>query len=87
MSNAQWSAALGAEEEEVNDIWHECPDCRCKFTQPFVCTTCGAQKLYDYTVKSQAEQIEQLCARLARAEAAILEHNERCASKIEWEAK
>jgi hypothetical protein len=35
-----------------------CPDCKCQFVQPFKCTTCGALKLYDATVKSQAETIE-----------------------------
>ncbi len=27
-----------------------CPDCKNEFVQPFVCTTCGAEKLYDATV-------------------------------------
>lgn len=31
-----------------------------QFVQPFVCTTCGAQKLYDATVRGQAETIEHL---------------------------
>ena len=39
---------------------HFCPDCRNQFVQPFVCVTCGAQKLYDATVKSQADTIERL---------------------------
>lgn len=39
---------------------HTCPDCRCRFVQPFKCTTCGAQKLYDETVRSQAAEIERL---------------------------
>lgn len=41
-------------------ILHTCPDCKCQFVQPFKCTTCGAQKLYDATVHSQAETIAHL---------------------------
>lgn len=40
-----------------------CPDCRNTFLHPFVCTTCGAQKLYDETVRSQAATIDRLTAR------------------------
>jgi hypothetical protein len=39
---------------------HRCPDCKNQFVQPFVCTTCGAEKLYDETVRSQAATIERL---------------------------
>lgn len=46
--------------EEATSKRHTCPDCKNEFVQPFVCTTCGAQKLYDKTVRSQAAQIEQL---------------------------
>jgi hypothetical protein len=41
----------------MNSSLHTCPDCKCQFVQPFKCTTCGAQKLYDATVRSQAETI------------------------------
>lgn len=44
---------------------HTCPDCRCQFVQPFKCTTCGAQKLYDHTVRSQAQTIDALRKLLA----------------------
>jgi hypothetical protein len=37
-----------------------CPDCKNSFVQPFKCITCGAEKLYDATVRSQAERIERL---------------------------
>lgn len=47
-----------------------CPDCRNGFYQPFVCITCGAQKLYDETVRSQAAQIESLQSELAKERAA-----------------
>jgi DNA-binding transcriptional MerR regulator len=41
---------------------HKCPDCLNTFTQPFRCTTCGAQRLYDETVRTQAETIAALRA-------------------------
>lgn len=37
-----------------------CPDCRGHFVQPFVCTTCGAQRLYDHTVIEQGKRIDAL---------------------------
>lgn len=37
-----------------------CHDCKNQFVQPFKCITCGAEKLYDTTVKSQAAQIVKL---------------------------
>ena len=46
---------------------HKCPSCRNEFLQPFVCTTCGAQKLYDATVTSLQESNDALAARLADA--------------------
>lgn len=41
---------------------HTCPDCKCQFVQPFKCITCGAEKLYDLTVRTQAARIKQLGA-------------------------
>lgn len=35
----------------------KCPDCKNEFVQPFVCTTCGAQKLYDTTVLTLQNQL------------------------------
>jgi hypothetical protein len=46
---------------------HTCPDCKNQFVQPFTCKTCGAQKLYDETVRSQAATIEQLRAAIDKA--------------------
>lgn len=43
---------------------HVCPDCKNQFVQPFKCTTCGAQKLYDATVIAQGASIERLQAAL-----------------------
>jgi septal ring factor EnvC (AmiA/AmiB activator) len=54
---------VGSEGGDVS--YHKCPDCRNEFVQPFVCITCGAQKLYDETVRSQAATIERLRAELA----------------------
>jgi len=34
-----------------------CPDCKNKFAQQFVCTTCGAEKLYDATVETLRNQL------------------------------
>jgi hypothetical protein len=39
---------------------HQCPDCKNEFVQPFCCTTCGAEKLYDATIISQQETIKLL---------------------------
>lgn len=38
-------------------MMHLCPSCKNRFVQPFVCITCGAEQLYDTTVRSQAETI------------------------------
>ena len=61
-----------------------CPDCHNQFVQPFVCTTCGAEKLYDATVKSQAETIIALREQLSRAHAAlrIIAGHEQCADNL-----
>ena len=50
-------------------VLHLCPDCKCQFVQPFKCTTCGAEKLYDATVRGQAETIQLLTQRLQRINA------------------
>lgn len=34
-----------------------CPSCSCIFHQDFVCTTCGAEKLYDETIRVLKEQL------------------------------
>ena len=39
-----------------------CPECRCAFVQPFCCTTCGAQKLYDATLLSAESRANRLTA-------------------------
>lgn len=52
-----------------------CPDCRNTFLQPFVCTTCGAQKLYDETVRSQAATIDRLTVYAKGLEAIVEARN------------
>ena len=55
-----------------------CPSCQNTFLQPFVCTTCGAEKLYDETLRTaqaRAENAEQECERL-RGE--LAEANKNC---------
>lgn len=37
---------------------NKCPDCGTLFHQPFKCTTCGAQKLYDATMTSLQDELE-----------------------------
>ena len=54
-----------------------CPDCRNEFVQPFVCTTCGAQKLYDATLKSAQDEIERLRALLVECRPSMVEHRKR----------
>lgn len=43
----------------------KCPDCKNEFVQPFVCTTCGAQKLYDTTVVTLQNQLAAAQAEIA----------------------
>ncbi len=44
-----------------------CADCRNIFIQAPVCTTCGAQKMIDRTIKRQFADIDRLRAELAEA--------------------
>jgi len=48
-----------------------CSDCRNHFMQPPRCMTCGAQQLYDNTVRSQSKEIERLRAALRLAVDAV----------------
>ena len=50
---------------------YQCPDCRNEFVQPFKCTTCGAQKLYDTTMNTLAANLARAEARLAEAVLAL----------------
>lgn len=49
-----------------------CRGCRNFFFQAPKCVSCGAQKLYDSTVKLQGKEIETQAARIAELEAALL---------------
>ena len=50
---------------------HICPDCKNVFLQPFRCTTCGAQKLYDTTLRQAEQRAERAEAELAAARALL----------------
>ena len=39
---------------------HQCPACGNQFAQPFVCTSCGAQRLHDATVTSAYDAIKRM---------------------------
>ena len=41
-------------------VKHTCPSCRNQFVQPFVCTTCGAQKLHDHTMDTLEAELERM---------------------------
>ena len=47
---------------------YKCPDCKCHFVQPFKCTTCGAQRLYDRTVISLEGTVESLELKVTQLE-------------------
>lgn len=47
---------------------HQCPKCKNHFSQPFFCTTCGAERLYDATVTSLQSQLAAAQARIAELE-------------------
>ncbi|MCR4300656.1 MAG: hypothetical protein NUV51_03525 [Sulfuricaulis sp.] len=53
----------------MSETRYVCPDCRNEFLQPFKCTTCGAQKLYDCTLRSAEERAAELERALAAATA------------------
>jgi hypothetical protein len=44
-----------------------CPSCQNTFLQPFVCTTCGAENLYDETLRVMRVRAEQAESRAAAA--------------------
>jgi hypothetical protein len=67
----------------MGDAHSICPSCKNAFVQPFVCITCGAEKLYDATVRSQQQYIESLRTRLSAATAA-LELAQKDAERYRW---
>ena len=54
----------------------QCPSCKNEFVQPFVCATCGAEKLYDATLKTAQDQAALWEADLVAANARIAELEE-----------
>jgi len=55
---------------------NRCHDCKNEFLQQFVCTTCGAEKLYDATVATLRNQ-------LAAEQAQIKMLRGKCAAMVE----
>jgi hypothetical protein len=58
---------------KLEEVSHECSSCRNSFMQPFVCTTCGAQKLYDATLATVAAQRDEANQKLGLAVEALKE--------------
>jgi hypothetical protein len=46
-------------------MW-QCSECKCQFVCPPKCITCGAESLYDATVRSLQEQVQRLLDELER---------------------
>jgi|HubBroStandDraft_4_1064222.scaffolds.fasta_scaffold01735_8 hypothetical protein len=62
------------EQEFSNPKLYVCPDCKNQFVQPFTCITCGAQRLYDETVRQQGRQIEAQADEIERLTAELDTH-------------
>jgi hypothetical protein len=60
----------------------KCPACKNTFLQPFVCVTCGAEKLYDATVASQEAAIAALKAEIEQHRVLLVEAR---AALVAWE--
>ena len=45
-----------------------CPSCKNAYTGPFICVTCGAQKLYDATLRTAERRAEKAERDLAAAQ-------------------
>ena len=56
-----------------------CPSCANEFLQPFVCVTCGAQKLHDHTLEALEKENAELREKLATIRAATTEE---CAEPV-----
>lgn len=83
--DATGERVLPATPPSSNQQFHTCPDCKCQFVQPFVCTTCGAQKLYDETVRSQAATIEHLRHAFKNFHRQLCERFNYCHDEIDWQ--
>lgn len=69
---------------------NKCPDCHNTFAQPFICATCGAQKLYDATliaaqtrIASQEQQITDHVMTITELRAQLSEA-QRDAERYRW---
>jgi len=61
------SRAPSTREGEAVREFHTCPSCKNGFLKPFVCITCGAEKLYDSTVTSLQARVAALTDALEKA--------------------
>ena len=52
---------------------HECPNCKNQFHQPLVCTTCGAERLHDETLRVLTAQVQALQAQVETARQVLTE--------------
>ena len=55
---------------KLEDV-QKCPECHNEFMQPFTCTTCGAQKLYDATLATAEKRLALAVAALKSARKAL----------------
>jgi hypothetical protein len=60
-----------------------CPSCANEFLQPFLCTTCGAQKLHDHTLEVLEKENARLKAAMDRYSEDEMLLIERCAKVCE----
>lgn len=58
---------------ERDAAWHRCPSCQNEFKQPFLCATCGAEKLYDATLRDAVARAESAESKLVRVEKLLRE--------------
>jgi hypothetical protein len=55
---------------KLEDV-QKCPECHNEFMQPFTCTTCGAQKLYDATLATAENRLALAVAALKNVDGKI----------------
>lgn len=51
----------------------KCPSCRNEFKQPFVCTTCGAEKLHNETMRVLEQQLAEREKQIVMLRDALIE--------------
>jgi len=72
---AEIDAIDRAERAEAEVAHPTCPSCRNKFMQPFECMTCGAQRLYDYTLQQERQRAERAEAEVTRLRLEVSNRN------------